>query len=68
MQRFVGERAIDVQWKSMHANGFDDGHQIHWTSIVVHLQIVAQLILLVSYQQPHQPVTTETIARWLKTK
>ena len=47
VRRFVAERAIDVQWKSM-SNGFDVIKPLdidfHWTSIAVHLQIVAQLI------------------------
>ncbi len=42
VRRFVSERAIDVQTKSI-SNGFDDIH-FHWTSIAVHLEIVAQLI------------------------
>ena len=61
VRRFVGERAIDVQWKSM-SNGFDvhrahrGGHQIHWTSISighqlrVHRQIVTQLILVPDFK------------------
>ncbi len=49
MQRFEGELAIDVRWKSM-SNGFDvhlAALDFHRTSIAVHLQIVAQLMFAV---------------------